>query len=203
MKAYMRGQFDYLGIKTPQRKALYKAHKQAHGLPPIADVEMHIRTLWAQPEREFQHVALQLLFDTRKHHPADFAQLFEDITLEKPWWDTIDFISSHHVAELWRRMPDVKAEWLPKWRTSDNFWLRRVCLLHQLRYKDQMDEALLFALVEENLGSTEFFINKAIGWALREYSKFEPERLQTFVAETALAPLSQREALKWIERKRK
>jgi 3-methyladenine DNA glycosylase AlkD len=99
--------------------------------------------------------------------------------------------------------PDRRDLVIGNWRGSDNIWLHRATLLFQLGYKTQTDAALLFSLVEQNKDSKEFFIQKAIGWALREYSKTAPEAVQAFVAETLLAPLSRREALKWLKTQEK
>jgi 3-methyladenine DNA glycosylase AlkD len=94
----------------------------------------------------------------------------------------------------------VREDTLRRWRQSDDFWLRRTCILFQNKYKTGTDFDLLKAIICENLGSKEFFINKAIGWALREYTRVDPVGVRAFVAETPLAPLSAREALKWLNR---
>jgi 3-methyladenine DNA glycosylase AlkD len=116
----------------------------------------------------------------------------------KSWWDTVDALAAHVVGTHFSRHPQVRAEYLSRWRHSDQIWLRRTTLLFQLRYKDRTDRDLVFALIDENLGSDEFFIQKAIGWALREYSKTDSQAVQEYVSATRLAPLSKREALKWL-----
>ncbi|MBW4656506.1 MAG: DNA alkylation repair protein [Kaiparowitsia implicata GSE-PSE-MK54-09C] len=112
-------------------------------------------------------------------------------------------IASHNVRKLLKQYPSYRDATLEPWRDSENLWLRRTTLLFQLGYKAETDEALLFSLIEQNSDSKEFFIQKAIGWALREYSKVAPEAVQIFVAETPLAALSRREALKWLKAKGK
>jgi 3-methyladenine DNA glycosylase AlkD len=99
------------------------------------------------------------------------------------------------------RFPEVRDEHIGRWRRQENFWLRRTTLLFQLRYKEQTDADLLYALINENLGDSEFFIQKAIGWALREYSKSDPLAVQQFVANSELSGLAHREALKWMKNK--
>ena len=99
-----------------------------------------------------------------------------------------------------RRHPKVRKKYLAKWRRSDNFWLRRATILFQLGYKQDTDFALLCDIIRENLNSKEFFINKAIGWALRQYTRVDPQGVRNFVATTPLHPLSAREALKWLEK---
>jgi 3-methyladenine DNA glycosylase AlkD len=106
------------------------------------------------------------------------------------------------VGVHFKRYPRVKKKYLAKWRKSDNFWLRRSAILFQLNYKQETDFELLCEIIRENLGSKEFFINKAIGWALRQYTRVDPDAVRKCVAETPLHPLSAREALKWLEKRK-
>jgi 3-methyladenine DNA glycosylase AlkD len=115
----------------------------------------------------------------------------------------VDTISGGALGVHFKRFPKTRRKYLAKWRKSDNFWLRRACILFQLSYKEETDFELLKAIISENLGSQEFFINKAIGWALRQYTRIDPQAVRKFVAETPLHPLSAREALKWLEKRRK
>jgi 3-methyladenine DNA glycosylase AlkD len=131
----------------------------------------------------------------------EFVPLFEHLVTTKSWWDTVDGLASHAVGNLFQRFPEIRDEHINRWRKSDDFWLRRVTLLFQLSYKTELDEALLFSLILENKESDEFFIQKAIGWVLREYSKTNATAVTNFVNNQQLAPLSQREALKWLNRK--
>jgi 3-methyladenine DNA glycosylase AlkD len=111
----------------------------------------------------------------------------------------VDLLAGHAVGSLFKRFPKVKEKYLKKWRKSDSIWLRRTTLLFQLGYKKDTDFDLLCELVKENLGSDEFFINKAIGWALRQYAHTNPAPVKKFVKATKeLHPLSRREALKNI-----
>ena len=203
MRAYMRGQFDYLGIKSPQFRELFRQHCTEHGLPPLRDLDGILRDLWAMPEREFQYAATSLLSRLESQLPAGFIRTLEYLIVTKPWWDTVDTISTGTLGVHFRRYPKVRAKYLAKWRKSRNFWLRRACILFQLNYKKDTDFPLLQSIIRENLGSDEFFINKAIGWALRQYTRVDPQAVRQFVAETPLNPLSAREALKWLERRAK
>lgn len=198
MARYMRDQFPFLGIKTPQRRALLKAFMATHGQPPLDELETIVRELWQLPQREFQYSALTLLDRQVKKLPPEFYQVMEYLMVTKSWWDTVDGLAGNSVATHFVRFPLVRNECLARWRSSDNFWLRRTTLLFQLGYKNKTDQVLLFDLIRENLASKEFFIQKAIGWALREYSKTDLEAVIEFVAATPLAPLSAREALKWL-----
>ena len=201
MAKYMRNLFPFMGIKTPERKKLTRQFIQEHGLPPLAELDAIIRQLWALPEREYQYAALDLLWRRRRQWEADILTLIEHLIVTKSWWDTVDALASHEVGEYHRRFPEQFRVWNGRFRQSDNIWLRRTAILFQLGYKDRTDQELLFATIEENLGSTEFFINKAIGWALREHSKREETAVVNFVNQTTLAPLSRREALKWLKAK--
>lgn len=201
MQQYMRDQFPFLGIKAPDRQALVREFLQEYGLPPLSDVEAISRELWAMPQREYQYAAMDILERLRKKLTAEFTPLLEYLIVSKSWWDTVDLLASHNVGTLFFNYPEVKDKYVAQWRISDNMWLRRTTLLFQLGYKDNTDADLLFALIGENLDSKEFFIQKAIGWALREYSKTDDTAVIHFVQTTNLAPLSQREALKWLNRK--
>jgi len=199
MKKYMRGQFEYLGIKTPQNKTLMKEFISKYGLPPIEDLDAILRDLWALPEREFQYVGLGLLDKLEKKLPAKFIKPIEYLIITKPWWDTVDAIASHTVGTHFRRFPDVREKYLSKWRASGNIWLRRTAILFQLNYKKETDFELLCDIIRENLDSKEFFINKAIGWALRQYARIDPNAVKKFIQSTPLHALSKREAMKHLE----
>jgi len=199
MKRYMRDQFEYLGIKTPQREALANKFIKENGLPPIAQLDTILRDLWSLPQREFQYTATNILGRFENKLEAEFITTIEYLLVTKSWWDTVDVLAGHAIGTQFKRFPAVKAKYLKKWRKSDNFWLRRTTLLFQLGYKKETDFDLLCELVYENLGSDEFFINKAIGWALRQYAWTDPKPVKKFVKATKeLHPLSRREALKNI-----
>jgi len=200
MEKYMRHQFEFLGIKSPERKRLFREFVQQQGLPDLADLDKICRDLWHLPEREYQYSAMDLLERMRRKLTPDFIPLLEYLIITKSWWDTIDGLASHSVGDLFKKYPDIRDEHIDRWRVSDNFWLRRITLLFQLRYKHETDEALLFDLILENVDSEEFFIQKAIGWALREYSKTNATAVTTFVNNHTLPRLSQREALKWLKK---
>ena len=200
MKRYMRDQFEYLGIKTPQSKALQKELFAQNGLPEISELDPIVRELWKLPQREYKYVAMSLMDKLNKKLPAGFITTIEHLIITKSWWDTVDLISTHQVGTMFKKYPKVKTRYLKKWRVSKNMWLRRTTLLFQLLYKDETDFDLLCNLINENLGSGEFFINKAIGWSLRQYAKTDPKAVKKFVKETKnLHPLSQREAMKHLE----
>lgn len=198
MKKYMRDQFDYLGIKSPQLRALFRQAINENGAPGFEELDRVIRELWELPEREYQYLAISLMERLEKKLPASAIQTLEYMILHKSWWDTVDNIS-HVVGVHFKRYPEVRQSYLTKWRGSDNLWLRRTAILFQLDYKEETDFDLLSEIIHENLGSREFFINKAIGWSLRQYARIYPKAVTRFVKSTPLHPLSRREAMKHLE----
>lgn len=199
MKKYMRDQFEYLGIKTPRNAALQKEFFAEYGLPPLSDLDPVLRALWSLPQREFQYVAVGLLGRFNKQIPAGFIKTIEYLLTTKSWWDTVDSIAGGTVGVHFQRFPEVREKYLTKWRASENFWLRRTTILFQLNYKQETDFDLLREIIRENLNSNEFFINKAIGWSLRQYARVDPQAVKKFVKSTPLHPLSRREAMKHLE----
>jgi len=199
MKKYLRNQFESLGIKTPENVALQKEFFEEHGFPSLSELDAVVRDLWSLPQREFQYMAIGLLGRFNKELPAKFIKTIEYLLITKSWWDTVDTISGGTLGVHFRRFPDVREKYLAKWRASDNFWLRRATILFQLNYKKETDFDLLCDIIRENLGSKEFFINKAIGWSLRQYARVDPKAVKKFVKSTPLHPLSRREAMKHLE----
>ena len=198
MKRYMREQFEYLGIKTPQSKLLMKEFVSKHGLPPIEELDKVLRDLWSLPEREFQYAAMNLLGKFEKKLPENFISSLEYLIVTKSWWDTVDALASHPVGTHFKRFPKTREKYLKRWRKSKNMWLRRTAILFQLGYKKETDFDFLCEIIRENLGSDEFFINKAIGWGLRQYAYTDTKAVKKFVKETDLHPLSRREAMKHL-----
>ncbi len=203
MKRYMRNQFEYIGIKSPQMKDLLREFHSRDPLPAVADLDVIVRDLWSLPQREYQYIAIGLFRKLEKELPPEIIETMEYMLVHKSWWDTVDSISGDLLGSHFKRYPKVKKQTLAKWRKSENFWPRRACILFQLGYKQETDFNLLCEIIRENLGSQEFFINKAIGWALRQYTRVDPQGVRKFVAETPLHPLSAREALKWLEKREK
>lgn len=190
MAAYMRGRFSFLGLPTPLRRRLAAPLVKAWAGPPLAAAQ----ALWTEPEREFQYVACDLLHShNRRLAVTDFAGILA-LAADKSWWDTVDSLAKR-VGDLARRYPALIAR-LDRLIDDDNFWLRRVALLHQLGWKAATDEARLFDYCRRRAGDPEFFLQKAIGWALRDYAWSAPEAVRGFLAAEGerLSPLSRREA---------
>ena len=125
--------------------------------------------------------------------------MLEDLITTKSWWDSVDGIAPNLVGYILSKDKSLQYKWAEKWIESDNFWLRRSAIIHQLRYKEKVDEELLFALVESQIGDEEFFINKACGWALRQFGKYNPAAVKEFIdLHPNLAGLTVREASKYL-----
>jgi len=200
MKKYMRDQFEYLGIKSPQFKILFGQHVTEHGMPAVGELDEIVHNLWNLPQREFQYAAVGLVGRLDKQLPPKSIKTLEYMLTHKSWWDTVDSIAGGTVGVHFKRFPDVREKYLTKWRAAENFWLRRATILFQLGYKQETDFDLLCEIIRENLGSKEFFINKAIGWSLRQYARVDPKAVKKFVNATKeLNPLSRREAMKHLE----
>lgn len=199
MAKYMKNLFPYLGIKTPTRRELLKDFFAEHGVPELSKLKHITLDLWELQEREFQYVAIGLLRKFTKTWDEDFIDLFEQLIITKSWWDTVDGLASWMVGEHFKRFPHIRDKYINRWMKSGNMWLQRTCLLFQLSYKEKTDEMLMRSIITSLNGSNEFFINKAIGWILREYSKTDAQAVIDFVGNNELAPLSKREALKWLK----
>ncbi|MBN8210355.1 DNA alkylation repair protein [Bacillus sp. NTK071] len=199
MEKYMRNQFSFLGIKTPERRKAVKKAIKVHGLPDKQDLKTLLYNLWDKDEREYQNVALDLL-DLVKEFPMDYVELIENLITTKSWWDTVDGLAVHSAGTYFKQFPNKVETVTEKWIKSPNLWLNRSALLFQLSYKADTDFELLKRYICLHSQSKEFFLQKAIGWALREYSKTDPAAVEMFIKQEDLAPLSKREGLKVINK---
>lgn len=203
MKAYMKDHFDFLGIKTPERRALlkpYLAELKAEAKTALAVDYDFVNRNWVLPEREFHYNACDYLgvpAVKKLLEPADVPWL-RSLVESNTWWDTVDRLD-RIIGDVALRNPELDALMLD-WATNPNLWVRRVAIDHQLPRKKDTNTDLLEQIIVLNFGSREFFINKAIGWSLREYAKTDPAWVLDFIAryEERMAPLSVREATKHL-----
>lgn len=198
-KAYMKNRFEFFGVKTPDRRAAYATFLKKEFLPNQKDLEKIVKTLWLMPEREFHYFAQELTLCYLKLLRESDLELFEFMILNNSWWDTVDFIAPKLVGPYFKKYPQHRDKTVEKWLASGNIWLQRSCILFQLKYKTDFDTKLLEHVIHSLSGSKEFFINKAIGWILREYGKREPDWVVEFANRMPLHPLSRREALRIIQ----
>ncbi|MEC1521977.1 DNA alkylation repair protein [Neobacillus niacini] len=197
MKKYMKDHFPFLGMKSPLRKELEKEFfKETEILKKPFNQEF-VEELWEKDEREYQYTAITYMGKFVKKLPKDSIAFIEQLITTKSWWDSVDSIVPL-VGELARRYPEVIEETINSWAVDDNVWLRRTAILFQLKFKQQTNEELLYEYITKNAGSKEFFIEKAIGWALREYSKTNPVSVKKFIEGHVLASLSVREGSKYL-----
>ncbi len=197
-KAYMKNQFEFYGIKTPLRRKIQKQFFVKNNLPSKNVLEKIIKTLWKKPEREYQYFSQELIERYKKQFEEKDIELFEFMITNKSWWDTIDFIAPKLVGEYFKIYPDKRDKHIESWISSENIWLQRASILFQLNYKNEFDKEFLAYIINSLLGSNEFFINKAIGWILRQYSKTNPNWVIDFTNKTPLDKLSRKEALRLI-----
>lgn len=199
MKLYMRNQFEHLGIKTPDRRNINKALKAAYGLPAATDMPALVKALWEKTEREYQYTAIDLMQQLHKEWTVADIHLIEYMITHKSWWDSVDAIVSCLAGPWLKKFASSQPAITDSWSNSDHMWLQRAAIIFQNGYKQHTDEQLLFRYIQQHAHAKEFFIQKAIGWALREYSKTNPDSVRTFVNNHTLAPLSRREALKRMD----
>lgn len=201
MEAYMRNQFVMLGIKTPERNEIFRGFIKEHGWPDLNTVDELVLELWALPEREYQYLALHILEKNIKHTKESDVNLYQALITEKSWWDTVDGLAATLCGYYFRYFPGNLEACSERWMNSGNIWLQRTLLLFQLKYKTETNTMLLEKYISQLYTSKEFFIQKGIGWILREYSKTNPQYVIEYVNRQALPALSKREALKVIQKK--
>lgn len=199
-KAYMRDQFEFFGIKTPDRRRIQKPFLVKEYLPPKEELSALVKTLWNKPQREFHMFTQELVFKYIKQFEKEDMDILEYMVTHQSWWDSVDYIAVHLMGNYFKKFPEDRKQYVDKWLQSDHLWLQRCALLFQLQYKTDMDTQLLSYVINSLLGSKEFFINKAIGWVLRQYSRTNPEWVQDFVSQTDLHSLSRKEALRIIRK---
>lgn len=200
MARYLKGRFPFLGLKRPELQPLVKPLVVA--VKPVADeawLSETIPLLWALPEREYQYVAVELLGRYQKRLTAASLPLLRERIVTRSWWDSVDGVVGAALSPLTLRLPELRTE-MDVWSRDENFWLRRAAILHQLKHHASTDQERLFDYCRANASDPEFFIRKAIGWALRTYATTDPLAVRTFVEanKAQLSHLSVREALKHL-----
>lgn len=196
MSKYMKFKFVYYGIKKPLRAKLQKEILAELGKPEFDTIKSFSLLAWEEPEREMQYFAIELLNANKNNLQKNDLGFIKFLIENKSWWDSVDSIAAHLAGTYFKLYPNNKE--LNNWIVSDNFWFRRSAILHQLTYKKETNEQLLFGFCMLLKEEKEFFIRKAIGWALRQYAYTAPENVINFVKDTDLSALSAREALKNI-----
>ena len=197
MSAYMQNKFPFLGIKKPLSSSLQKEFIKQWKKTKEINWDF-IFKLWDLPEREFQYFAIDLIVSLVNELQKNDINKIEKLIITKSWWDTVDILSTKAVGKICEKYSELKENTIINWSKSENMWLKRSAILFQLKYKEKTDTILLEKIIVENSNSDEFFINKAIGWALREYSKTDREWVRKFIQQNTLKPLSIREGSKYL-----
>lgn len=200
MEKYMKNQFPFLGITSPQKQIVYQRFVR-EVYSPTTEIELiqWVDKLWSQSYREYQHYAILTLEKNWKLiHSTDGAAFVASLVLRNSWWDTVDMLASKILGKYYQTHLEELKIILPSWISHENLWMNRTAILVQLKYKEETDVDLLEAAITPHLESKEFFHQKAIGWSLREYGKTNPSWVRSFVRRHQLKPLSQREALKHL-----
>ena len=198
MGKYMRDKFNFLGIRGPKRTELFKKYFPTARKTKEIDWNF-IETCWNKEEREFQYAVVYYLKTMQKFLKKGDISKLKYLVVTKSWWDTVDLLSKI-IGDVVNRNKELKTLMLEWSKKENDIWLRRVAILHQLSFKENVDKLLLETILEDNLCDSEFFINKAIGWALRDYSKVNPEWVRKFIEKnrSEMANLSLREAMKYL-----
>ncbi len=196
MRQYMRNKYLFIGIKKPEQALVFKDIYKKYG--KTEDWYEVSSELFAMPEREFQYVAMEYLLKAKKSWDSRVPLLVHRWVDENSWWDVVDVLGPKVLGLYFQRFPQELSEWIPIWMKSNNFWHQRLCILYQLAYKKQTDLTRLSTIILSLTTSKEFFIQKAIGWSLRQYARTDPEWVLNFVDHHPLMPLSKREALKHL-----
>jgi 3-methyladenine DNA glycosylase AlkD len=202
MQAYMKSEMPYRGISAPDMRAIAKRVFAEHPLSSCDEWQAAVLELWRGARfREERYAAMELIAQRghRECRTPEVLPMYEELITTGAWWDYVDEIA-HHVADLLRKYPGEVRPVMRAWSTDENLWKRRVSIICQISFKKDTDLELLYANIEPNVAERNFFIRKAIGWALRAYAWTDPEEVGRYVAanESRLSGLSRREALKNI-----
>lgn len=201
MAAYMKNHFLFYGIPSPKRKALYKDFLKEEKTKKIVDWEL-LDQCFEDKHREFQYFACDYLVALAFYIPFEELDRIKAYIQKGNWWDTTDALDQV-IGKIGLRDTRIKQAMI-LWSRSDELWIKRAAIDHQLLYKEKTDTQLLETILLNGLGSNEFFINKAIGWVLRQYSKTNPRWVESFIKQhhTALSSLIIKEASKYLAKKK-
>jgi len=195
MSAYMKNHFDFYGVPAPQRKLILKEHWSEHPLK-TNDINGVAQKIWQLPQRELHYNAMDVLGKRKNKFEIDDLLLIEELIVTHSWWDSVDYLAGTLLGAYFMKFPQQIYPTLERWEHGSNLWLHRSAIIFQLKYKQHTDLDLLFYLCTRFSTHKDFFIRKAIGWALRSVYPYKKEAVIRFVEEQPLSNLSKREALK-------
>lgn len=198
-RAYMKNQFEYCGLGAPKWMAMAREFFTAHGMFTGKPLEHFVTLCFDQEYREVQYVAIEMMQRKLGDQNKSWIRVLEKCITTNSWWDSVDWLAKL-VGMHFVRFPELQHEYAYKWIASDNMWLQRVAIIHQLFYKEATDEKLLFEMITRVSDSKEFFLRKACGWALRQHAKIYPEKVLAFLQKHQLSGLTVREAMKQVNK---
>lgn len=196
-KAYLLNQFEFYGIKTPLRRKICKEFYKANPIKDHNELSSIIKECFHEPQRELHYFAIELLGHHKKLWSKKTLPLIEWMITHNSWWDSVDSTNTHVIGKFFLQFPEYTENYTFKWNRSDNKWLKRMSILFQLVYHEKTNTNLLTEYIEYCQLEEDFFIRKAIGWALRTYAYTDSKWVIKFVkSHPQLSNLSKREALK-------
>ncbi len=199
MAAYMKNLFPYYGLQKPVRAELQKSFIADTKNYKIEEVHLITRQLWALPEREMQYLAMDMLYANKRKWNEDTLDLFEELITTKSWWDTVDLLASKMLGAYIKKDYENYRERVNGYMRSKDMWLNRTAIIHQLTYRSDIKLDILEAAILNVIQQKEFFLQKAIGWSLRQHAKTDPDYVQAFVStHNNMSNLAKREALKHL-----
>jgi len=204
MQAYMKSDMPFYGLQTPELRAICHSLFDKHRLTSAKEWSDAVLHLWRDAShREERYAAIELAAAKpyEPHRTLEALPIYEEMIVTGAWWDYVDVLAANHVGELLRRYPPEMGKTMRAWAKSEDNWKRRTSILCQLKFKHHTSLRLLYHNIEESMEVPNFFLRKAIGWALREYAKTDPAEVRRYVTAHAkdLHPLSRREAMKHLD----
>ena len=202
MAAYMKTDMPFYGVKKPDRSQIVRLVRQRYS---IADFESYQRTvvgLWVLPHREEKYLAIQIAQAYPEWITIEAIDLYERLIREGAWWDLVDDVAIRLVGRVLLDDRPIVQKTMDRWIEDPDLWIRRTAIISQIKHKDRTDHCRLFSYCKRRADESEFFIRKGIGWALREYSKSDPDRVARFLTRNRdrLSPLSYREGAKRLRK---
>ncbi len=201
-RAYTKHQFAYYGLIAPRWLAIAKEFFATYGMYTGKQLEEFVLGCLDKEYRELHFAGLQMMEKMLKHQNKSFIHVLEKTIITQSWWDSVDWIAKL-VGFHFKAYPELQQTYARKWIHSDNMWLQRVAIIHQLFYREQTDEKLLFEMILQVADSKEFFLRKACGWALRQHAKVYPNHVKVFIESHTFSGLTIREAKKQLNKNEK
>lgn len=200
MAAYLKTEMPFHGVSRPEMKKIGTKLKRSFKPADRSEYEARVRELWALPHREEKYLAIEYARGFKTYQDACSLPLFEQLIREGAWWDLVDDVASNLVGTAWKRDRERVQIEMDRWIDDDDIWIRRSAVIGQLKHKGETDTERLLAYCRKGAPETVFWMRKAIGWALRQHSRTDPQLVRAFLAEMGdeLSGLSRREASKYV-----